>query len=132
MDRRLSTSLLCPMLCLSPRPFSKASVESGRGYQHEAERSPTLALLRAHRREILELAARRGVSNVCVFGSVVRGDATPDSDIDLLVDFAPTHRGFDLFAFERELEKLLGHNVEVGTEIHPVIRDKVHSEAVAL
>jgi hypothetical protein len=55
-----------------------------------------------------------------------------DSDIDLLVDFDTSHRGPDLFAFAREVEQLLGRKVEVGTEVHPVIRDKVEAEAVIL
>lgn len=94
--------------------------------------APSLALVRAHRDEILEIAAHRGVSKIRVFGSVARGDATPMSDIDLLVDFDTTHRGLDLFAFAREVGQLLGHRVEVGTEVHPVIRDKVNAEAVLL
>ncbi len=93
---------------------------------------PSMALLRARRDEIVRLAARRGVSNIRVVGSVARGDATPTSDIDLLVDFDTTHRGLDLFAFARELEDLLGHRVDVGTEVHPVIRAKVDAEAVSL
>lgn len=93
---------------------------------------PSLALLRAHRDEILRVAARRGVSRIRVFGSVARGDATPESDIDLLVDFDTSHRGLDLFAFARELEELLSHPVDVGTEVHPVIREKVDAEAVLL
>lgn len=93
---------------------------------------PTLALLRAHRDEILRFAAERGVSNVRVFGSVARGDATSDSDVDLLVDFDTSHSGLDLFAFAREIEELLGHPVEVGTEIHPIVREKVEAEAVTL
>jgi len=93
---------------------------------------PSMALLRARRDEIVRLAARRGVSNIRVFGSVARGDATPTSDIDLLVDFDTTHRGLDLFAFARELEDLLGHRIDVGTEVHPVIRAKVDAEAVSL
>jgi len=98
----------------------------------EHTEAPTLTLLRAHRREILDLAEKRGVSNIRVFGSVVRGDATPDSDIDLLVDFDTTHRGLDIFAFEREVGELLGRRVDVGTDVHRFIRDKVHAEAVAL
>ncbi len=93
---------------------------------------PSLALVRAHRDEILETAAHRGVSKVRVFGSVVRGDATPTSDIDLLVTFDTTHRGLDLFAFAREVEELLGYRVDVGAEVHPAIRDKVNAEAVLL
>lgn len=83
---------------------------------------PRLAALRARRDEILRLAARRGLSNVRVFGSVARGDATVDSDIDLLVDFDTSHRGLDLFAFAREVEELVGHRVDVGTDVHPVVR----------
>lgn len=98
----------------------------------ERREAPTLELLRSHRQEILDLAGKRGVSNIRVFGSVARGDATPESDIDLLVDFDTNHRGLDLFAFERELGQLVGHRVEVGTEVHRVIRDKVRAQAVAL
>ena len=91
-----------------------------------------MAMLRAHRGEILDIGRRRGVSRVRVFGSVARGDATSSSDIDLLVDFDITHRGLDLFAFAREVEQLLGHRVDVGTEVHPVIRDRVETDAVLL
>jgi predicted nucleotidyltransferase len=93
---------------------------------------PTLSLLRAHRDEILSIAERRGVSNVRVFGSVARGDAGPESDIDLLVDFDLTHHGLDLFGFEREVEELLGHPVEVGTEVHRAIRKKVDAATIPL
>jgi predicted nucleotidyltransferase len=93
---------------------------------------PTLSLLRAHRDEILSIAERRGVSNVRVFGSVARGDTGPESDIDLLVDFDLTHHGLDLFGFEREVEELLGHPVEVGTEVHRAIREKVGCSSIPL
>lgn len=93
---------------------------------------PSLAMLRARRREILDLAERRGISNIRVFGSVARGDATQASDIDLLVDFDTAHRGLDLFAFAREMEDLLGHPVDVGTEVPAIIRDKVDAETVSL
>lgn len=94
--------------------------------------TPNLALVRAHRDEIVQIAGRRGISEIRIFGSVARGDATPASDIDLLVDFDTSHRGLDLFAFAREVEELLGHRVDVGTEVHRVIRDKVDAEAVPL
>jgi len=50
---------------------------------------PTLAMLRARRGEILALADQYGAYNVRVFGSVARGEATPTSDVDLLVNFSP-------------------------------------------
>jgi predicted nucleotidyltransferase len=95
-------------------------------------RTPSLAMLRAHKDEILRLASRRGVSNIRVFGSVARGDATPDSDIDLLVDFEVRDSGLDLFAFAREVEELLGHPVDVGTDVHRVIQERVEAQAVPL
>lgn len=67
--------------------------------------APSLAMLRAHRDEIFRLADLRGVSNIRVFGSVGRGDATPDSDIDLLVDFEVRDSGLDLVAFELDLNR---------------------------
>jgi predicted nucleotidyltransferase len=67
-----------------------------------------------------------------VFGSVARGDATPDSDIDLLVDFEVRDSGLDLFAFAREVEELLGHPVDVGTDVHRVIQERVEAQAVPL
>jgi predicted nucleotidyltransferase len=80
----------------------------------------------------MSIAKRRGVSNVRVFRSVARGDAGPDSDIDLLVDFDLAHHGLDLFGFEREVEELLGYPVEVGTEVHQAIREKVDASTVPL
>ena len=45
------------------------------------------AVLKAHRDEILAIGSRHGATNVRVFGSVVRGEAEPDSDVDFLVDY---------------------------------------------
>ncbi len=97
--------------------------------RHQA---PSLALLREHREEILRLADKRRVSNIRIFASVARGDATPESDIDLLVDFDPADSGLDLVAFEMDLEALLGYHVEAGTGVHEVIRNRVESQAVDL
>ena len=94
--------------------------------------APTLSLVRLHRDEITSIAARRGVSNIRVFGSVARGDSQPGSDIDMLVDFDPNHPGLDLLGFEREVEELLGHPVDVGTEINRLIRETVSTQTVAL
>ncbi len=94
--------------------------------------APTLEMLRAHRAEIERLATARGASNIRVFGSVARGDAGPESDIDLIVDFTPRHSGLDLVALAEELEQLLGYRVEVGTRVHSSIRDRVERQLVAL
>ncbi len=92
------------------------------------------ALLRARREEILQIAARYGASNVRVFGSVARGEAGPESDIDLLVDFAPEASLFDLVGLKQDLEELLGCEVDLATEsgLHRRIKDRVLQEAVSL
>jgi hypothetical protein len=73
----------------------------------------TLNDLRAHREAILELAARYGVSNVRVFGSVARGDSGPDSDIDLLVTANKGTTIFDLVGLWLDLKALLGCEVSL-------------------
>jgi uncharacterized protein len=54
-------------------------------------RAVTLDELRAHREEIVQLGERFGVRNIRVFGSVARGEARGDSDLDLLVDVDRGH-----------------------------------------
>ena len=96
---------------------------------------PTLAQLRARRDEILTLAERHGASNVRVFGSVARGDATPESDVDLLVDQDWSRlTSWGGMGFIVELEDLLNCTVDVATveELKPRIRERVLNEAIPL
>ena len=88
-------------------------------------------LLISKREEILLAAARRGATNVRVFGSAVRGDFEPDSDIDFLVELEPGRSLFDLEGLLMDLQELLGRDVDVVTEnaLHWYIRDRVLSEA---
>jgi hypothetical protein len=83
---------------------------------------------------VLDAAARRHASNVRVFGSVVRGDDTPTSDIDLLVDVRPQATPLDPVGLSIELEELLGVPVDVGPAAAPrtAIREAVLAEAVTL
>src|SRR5581483_7060662 len=74
---------------------------------------PTLVALRERREEILRIAAGRGAYNVRVFGSVARGDARPDSDIDFLVDFEPGRDVLDLSGLWLDLEEALGRRVDL-------------------
>jgi len=78
-------------------------------------RAPTLEDLRARRDEILALAERYGASNVRVFGSVARGDATPDSDIDLLVT-AKSGAGLGIVTLWLDLQALLGRTISLVTD----------------
>ncbi len=91
-------------------------------------------LLKNKREEILHAAARRGAKNVRVFGSAVRGEARPDSDIDFLVDLEPGRSLFDLGGLLMDLQQLLDREVDVVTEnaLHWYIRDRVLAEAKPL
>ena len=92
------------------------------------------AELLERRDEILEIAARHGARTVRVFGSVVRGEETTGSDIDLLVEFEPGRSLLDHIALAQDLQDLLGRDVDVVTEkgLHWFIRDRVCREAVPL
>ena len=61
-------------------------------------------LLQSKRTQILQIAARHGAQKVRVFGSVVRGDARPDSDIDFLVDMEGGRSLLDLVKLSQDLE----------------------------
>ena len=86
------------------------------------------------RTDILRLAAQYGARNVRIFGSVARGEAGPDSDVDVLVDLEPGRSLFDLGGLLMELQDLLGCRVDVVTEqgLRPRIRARVLREAVPL
>lgn len=81
--------------------------------------------------KILEIAHSHGATSVSVFGSRSRGDARPDSDLDLLIDVAPGTSLFDLARLERELTELVGVEVEVVTRggLHPRLRDAILRES---
>ncbi len=83
---------------------------------------------------ILRIAERFGATNVRLFGSVARGDADQNSDIDLLVDFAAGRTLLDHAALMLQLEELLGQKVDVASSrgLRERIRDRVLREAVPL
>lgn len=91
-------------------------------------------LLRAKREEILQVAARHGAHHVRIFGSVARGEADAESDVDFLVDMEAGRSLFDLGGLLADLRQLLGVDVDVVTEkgLRARIRDRVLKEAVAL
>lgn len=96
--------------------------------------SITLDDLRAMRNDILALAARHRAFNVRVFGSVARGEATPESDVDLLVSFHPGASLFDLSALWQDLQDLLGRDVNVVSEggMNERFRQRIARDIVAL
>jgi uncharacterized protein len=91
---------------------------------------PSAALAR-HRHDIRTLAARRGLQNPRVFGSVLHGTDQDGSDLDLLVDAEPGVTLFDLGAVQDQLEQLMQVPVDIRTpgDLPPAIRQRVVAEA---
>ena len=91
-------------------------------------------LLLPFREEILRIATKYDAYNVRVFGSVARGEAKPDSDVDFLVELEPKRSLFDYIALIQDLEKLLNRKVDVAEpgNLHGLIREKVLNESVIL
>jgi uncharacterized protein len=92
-------------------------------------------LLQEKRDEIIAIATKHGAYNVRIFGSVARGEETPLSDVDFLIDYdlskiSPWFPG-GLLA---DLENLLGCKVDIVTEkgLHHFIRDRILKEAISL
>lgn len=85
------------------------------------------SVVRRHRRELLDLARRHGARNMRVFGSTARGEAGPESDVDLLVDMEPGRTLLDLIALRREASALLGVDVDIATS--DTLREAVLREA---
>jgi len=91
-------------------------------------------MIAARRDDILRIAARHGARNIRLFGSVARGDAGPESDVDFLVDVGPEHSAFFPGGLVADLEDLLGRRVDVVEPdgLHPLVRDRILRDAVAV
>jgi LysR family transcriptional regulator (chromosome initiation inhibitor) len=88
----------------------------------------------SHRAELVAIARRRGMTDIRVFGSMSRGEANDNSDVDLLVTLAPGTSALALGGLLLDAQELLGRRVDVVTEpsLHPALRDRVLSDAVLL
>ena len=91
-------------------------------------------LLQGQRERILQISAKHGAHNIRVFGSFARGEATADSDLDLLVQFEPKRSLLDISGLKLELEELLGRKVDIvePEALHWVIRDEILGQAIPL
>ena len=96
--------------------------------------SLTIDGLRVRRNEIIDVARRNKARNVRVVGSVARGEARPDSDLDLLIDVDDDASLWDLMGVMTDLEDLPGVKVEAGeaAPLKPAVRAKMLAEAVEL
>lgn len=90
--------------------------------------------LHRQRNALLAIAARHGASNLRVFGSVVRGEERPDSDIDLIVDLEEGRGLDDYLALIEELEQLLARPVDllIGRSLSRHFRPFIEAEAQPL
>ena len=81
---------------------------------------------------IAEFCRKHHIRRLSLFGSVLRDDFHPDSDVDVLVEFEPGHvPGLAFFTMEMELSDILGQKVDLNTPgfISPYFRDQVLEEA---
>lgn len=86
------------------------------------------------RDEIFDLAKKRGVRSIRLFGSMARGISDGQSDVDFLIDLEPGRSLLDLGGLQIDLEALLGCHVDVATEasLRGRMRERVLREAVPL
>ncbi len=84
---------------------------------------------------LADVCKRYGLAELAVFGSVARGDAGPDSDVDVLFVLAPDARlGFAMFDLENELAEIFGRTVDRLSKdsVHRLLREEVLAEAKVL
>jgi predicted nucleotidyltransferase len=84
---------------------------------------------------LAEICRRYGIAQLEVFGSVSRGEATDDSDVDVLYDLEPgRHLTWDIELLADELSDVLGRRVDLVSRraLHPLIRASIEAEAKAL
>lgn len=85
--------------------------------------------------QLAEFCRRRHIRKLSLFGSALRDDFRPDSDVDVLVEFEPGHvPGLAFITMQEELSALLGRNVDLNTPkfLSRYFRDQVLSEAEVL
>lgn len=108
------------------------------GHRHPGRRlgRPHPSLRVPSRRTLQRLARRYGLRSVGLFGSAVRSDFRPDSDVDVLVEYQPTARPslFSMVELQRDLERLFDRDVDVTTEtsLQPWVRSRATRELVPL
>jgi uncharacterized protein len=101
------------------------------GVLRSNEMKPSEAL-NAHREAIRHVVESHRASNARVFGSVIHGDDTESSDLDLLVDPTPDTSLMDIARIQNSLQKMLGVSVDVLTPkaLPESFRDRILAEAV--
>ena len=93
-----------------------------------------LARVLRNRQQIRALASSHGAQSIALFGSVARGEATAESDLDFMVTMEPGRTLFDLARLRGELEDLLGVDVDVVSTggLDENVRAELSAEAISL
>jgi hypothetical protein len=83
---------------------------------------------------IVRICRAGGATQIALFGSVARGENTPDSDVDVLVRFGKPISLLTLVRLERELAEALGRDVDLLTEaaVSPYLRERIEREKEVL
>ena len=83
---------------------------------------------------IIDILRKNGVKRASFFGSIVRGDMTEDSDVDLLVEFEGRRSLLDLAHLKNELEDAVNRRVDLLTykSLHPLLKDRILAEQVPI
>lgn len=86
------------------------------------------------KRILIEVLERYGVEKAALFGSIVRGQVTKESDIDLLIEFEGKKSLLDLVGLKFELQELLKRRVDVVTykSLHPLLKERILNEQEAI
>ena len=92
------------------------------------EQNEITRILASHRKELEALSVR----SLSLFGSVVRGEATSDSDVDILVEFSKPVGLFGFIRLKHRLEEILGRSVDLVTRaaLKPQLRNRILEECV--
>jgi predicted nucleotidyltransferase len=116
------------------RVFIRLDPEYAEGYFNALKREETMERSRIaiDRERLARFCRRNYIHGLALFGSVLRDDFRPDSDVDVLVEFEPDHvPGLRFFALETELSEILGSKVDLNTPsfLSPYFRGRVLAEA---
>lgn len=99
-----------------------------------ASRSQQTVAIAQIRERILPVLRKHGVTRAGIFGSVVRGEATPESDVDILIELGGQVSLLDFIGIKLELEDALGRRVDLGdyAAIKPGLRERILREEVRI
>lgn len=105
---------------------------AGKSYNFSLHYSIGMSHITIDQDGIADFCRRHHIRRLSLFGSVLRDDFRPDSDVDVLVEFDPGHTpGLDFFSMEEELSRIMGRKVDLNTPgfLSPYLRDRIQRES---